>query len=130
MKTHESKGYTLVELMVVVALIGIVASIAIVSYIAIMDETYRGQAISDLNVCSMELGRYYENDYTYVGARIDGSDDFLCPNKSPASGAAQFDLSLEAATASSFILQATPAGGGACQGKCIQLDADNTIREL
>ncbi len=129
MKTHESKGYTLVELMVVVALIGIVASIAIVSYIAIMDETYRGQAISDLNVCSMELG-YYENDYTYVGARIDGSDDFLCPNKSPASGAAQFDLSLEAATASSFILQATPAGGGACQGKCIQLDADNTIREL
>jgi|TARA_Y100000310_G_scaffold341149_2_gene439360 prepilin-type N-terminal cleavage/methylation domain-containing protein len=131
MESMRPRGYTLVELMVVVAIIGIVASIAIVSFNTVMSDTHRVQAVSDLNVCAMALERYYSNDYTYVGALIDGSEDTLCPNRSPAGdGAAQYDLTLEAATGIGFVLQATPVGGAACAGKCIQLDAENTVTEL
>lgn len=131
MKKGEIRGYSLVELMVVVAIIGIISAIAYPSYQSYMEDTYRGQAIVDLKVCSMALERFYSNDFTYVGAVIDGTASSICPNRSPSrGGSAQFDLTLEAVTASSFTLQAKPVDGGACGGACIQLDADNTITEL
>ena len=131
MTNKGEKGYTLVELMVVVAIIGIIAAIAYPSYQGYMRDTYRGQAIADLKVCSMALERFYSNDFTYVGAVVDDTAASLCPNMSPSSGGtAQFELTLEALTAGAFTLQAKPVGGGACGGKCIQLKSDNTITEL
>jgi type IV pilus assembly protein PilE len=131
MMNKGEKGYTLIELMVVVAIIGIIAAIAYPSYQGYMTDTYRGQAIADLKVCSMALDRYYSNDFTYVDALVNGTAASLCPNMSPSgSGAAQFELTLEAVTASAYTLQAKPVGGGACGGYCIQLKSDNTITEL
>jgi type IV pilus assembly protein PilE len=129
-KRSESRGFSLVELMVVVAIIGIISAIAYPSYQSYMADTYRGQAIADLKVCSMALERYYSNDFTYVGAVVDDSAATVCPNESPTGGGAQFDLTLETATASAFTLQAKPVGASGCGGKCIQLRQDNTITEL
>ena len=130
MKKRETRGYSLVELMVVVAIIGIISAIAYPSYQSYMSDTYRGQAIADLEVCSMALERYYSDDFTYVGAVIDDSAGSLCPNTSPSSGNTQYDLTLVAATASDFTIQARPVGAAGCGGEWIQLQADHTITEL
>lgn len=131
MKKSETRGYSLIELMVVVAIIGIISAIAYPSYQSYMADTYRGQAIADMKVCSMALERYYSNDFSYVGAVIDGSASSICPNRSPSSGGSiQFDLELVVQTATDFTLQAKPVGVSGCGGECIQLQADNTITEL
>lgn len=131
MKKSETRGYSLLELMVVVAIIGIISAIAYPSYQSYMADTYRAQAIGDMKVCSMALERYYSNDFTYLGAVIDGSAGSICPNRSPSSGGSiQFDLELVVQTATDFTLQAKPVGASGCGGECIQLQANNTITEL
>ena len=44
-----AKGYTLVELMVVVAIIGILGSIAYPSYQSYTCDTYKAQAVADVD---------------------------------------------------------------------------------
>ena len=53
-----AKGYTLVELMVVVAIIGILGSIAYPSYQSYTCDTYKAQAVADLRVCALQMDRY------------------------------------------------------------------------
>ena len=55
----KQKGFTLIELMIVVAIIGILASIAYPSYQRYIEDTRRGQAQADL----LELAQYMERRY-------------------------------------------------------------------
>ena len=61
-------GFSLVELMVVVAVIGIIAAVAYPSYQNYISGTYRAQASADLKRCALALERFYSNGFTYVGA--------------------------------------------------------------
>ncbi|MEX2326695.1 MAG: prepilin-type N-terminal cleavage/methylation domain-containing protein, partial [Pseudomonadales bacterium] len=45
-------GYTLIELMVVVAIVGIISAIAYPSYQGYLRDTYQAQAVADLQSCS------------------------------------------------------------------------------
>jgi len=62
------RGFTLVELMIVVAIVGIIASVAYPSYQDHVRRTHRSAA----KACMMEhaqfLERYYTTNLTYVGA--------------------------------------------------------------
>ena len=129
-KQRLSAGFSLIELMVVVAIIGIISAIAYPSYQGYVCDTYRGQAIADLKVCSLALERHFSNDFTYVGAVVDGSASTICPNQSPSQGAAQYNITLTAATLNDFTLQATKAAGNGCDGGGFQLTADGTQTEL
>ena len=125
------KGYSLIELMVVVAIIGIIATVAYPSYQSYTCDTYRGQAVADLKVCALALDRYYSNDFTYLGAAVDGTADSLCANASPDDGNTKFDISLSTLTANNYVLQAAPATGQTCgSGTTIQLAADGTLTEI
>jgi len=130
MKKSITRGYTLVELMVVIAIIGIVSAIAYPSYQGYVSDTYRTQAIGDLKVCAMGMERYYSNDFTYVlQSGMTLSD--ICPITSPAKGNAEFDLTLVGSpTSTDFLLQAQPVDSASCGGECIQLDEEGTIAEL
>jgi len=71
---HKKNGFSLIELMIAVAIIAILTAIAIPSYLGIKKKSARAEAKSNLKTIAMCLENYYaENDdyggvgvYTYV----------------------------------------------------------------
>jgi len=56
---HNEKGFTLIELMIVIAIIGILAAVAIPNYISYRDKAYCSGSESDANSILSTLSDYY-----------------------------------------------------------------------
>ena len=119
----KSNGYTLVELMIVVAIIAVISSIAVPVYQNYVNDTYAGQAVVDMKVCALALERYYSNGFTYVGA----DTAVVCTLQSPTQGTAKYTLSYQALSVTDFTIRATPVGGACGMGDCFELTRDGTL---
>lgn len=111
-----AKGFTLVEVMVVVALIAILASLAIPAY---GDYVTRGKipdATSNLASKRVLMEQYFQDNHTYVGAPA-------CSNDATTSKNFTFACSV-APTINTFTLQAT--GIGSMAGFSYTVDESNT----
>ena len=64
---NNKKGFTLIELMIVIAIIGILAAIAIPNFIAYRDKAFCGQAEHDAQNTLAALSSYYADpDHTGI----------------------------------------------------------------
>lgn len=104
-------GFTLIELMIVVAIIAIIASIAVPSYQRYVESTRRTAAQGDLLELAQFMERRYTNGYDY--RESDGSAPTLPFTTQPRQGSSVFyNFGFQGAVGrATFTLQASPAGG-------------------
>lgn len=102
-----NKGFTLIELMIVVAIIGILAAIAYPSYQNYKIRTHRTDAQAEMIAIGQSLSQYKATRGNYSNATIAG---IYGNSVTPKQGTALYDLTLNV-TNSTWILTAIPKLG-------------------
>lgn len=112
MKKNTS-GFTLIELMIVVAIVGILSSIAYPSYVEHVLKGRRVIAQGELLAFASAMEQYYiQNGSDY---REGGVDD-AAPDVYSGDGADMYTIVVTAVTASDYTIKATPVAGTAQYG--------------
>lgn len=109
MSTKQSRGFTLVEVMIVVAIVGILASIAYPNY----QEFLRSARRADAQAALVELSQFMERRYTASGSYGNAtcSNVTLPFSSAPKDGNTTFyNLNLQSCNASDYTLRAVPTG--------------------
>ena len=118
MKTRESsQGFTLIELVIAVAIVGILATIAYASYAAQIQHSRRSDALTSVGALSSSLERCYAQAYAYTG----------CTNAAAGVTASQNGYYSIATTvaATAYTVTATPVGGQARDTGCALIELSN-----
>ncbi|MDH0959812.1 prepilin-type N-terminal cleavage/methylation domain-containing protein [Pseudomonas chengduensis] len=103
------KGFTLIELMIVVAIIGILAAIAYPSYTEYVKRGKRAEAKAALLEAVQNLERYYSANGTYLASG--GGLAAVFTAAVPANGTAYYNIAATGTpTRSTYTLRATRAG--------------------
>jgi type IV pilus assembly protein PilE len=119
-----NRGFTLVELMITLAIIAIISTFAIPAYTNHIQKSRRVDAQGALMQFANTMERYYAQNNTYVGAAVGSSGIF--PAQVPLDGSKKYyDLSISGATATAYTLIATPREGQAGNGR-LTVDATGT----
>ncbi len=109
---HNQRGFTLIELMIVVAIVAILTAIAYPSYRKYVMRSNRAEAKSIL----LEDAQYMEKNFaeanvfnqTSTGTTISSSS--LPYQQAPKTGSVNYNITLSAITATSYTIQAAPTG--------------------
>lgn len=118
----DNKGFTLVELMVVVAIVGILSMLAYPSYQGFIKGSNRSAAQADLMSLAAAMERHKAASYSYKGA-ADSSADTGSPaifhKHSPSAepyANRKYDLVITQAAGNSYLLEAKPVTSTAQSG--------------
>ena len=105
------KGFTLIELMIVVAIIGILAAIALPSYQSYVQRTHRADAQSALAQLAQGMEEVYARNYAYTGLAAGGANTGAPSADVRGSNEVDFyDITISSAGANTYTLTATPTG--------------------
>jgi len=96
---NRQRGFTLIEIMIVVAIVGILSAVAIPMYTSYMARGKLVEAQSTLTAARVAIEQYYQDNRTYVG--------FTCPTAT-----SYFSYSCTVATDSYTLTASNVAGQG------------------
>lgn len=109
MRPSTQRGFTLIEVMIVVAVIAILASIALPSYQESIRKSRRADAKSALLAASQAMEKYYTERQTYLSATLGANSTDVYRTTSPDNF---YTLSFTATpTASAYSIEAAPRTG-------------------
>jgi type IV pilus assembly protein PilE len=112
MTTSAARGFTLIEMMIVVAIAALLASVAYPSYLNQVAKGRRADGKQALVELAQKLERFYSERGTYAGATLGNTG--LYPS---VSAGGYYTLAIATQTADGFTITATPGGaqaGDAC----------------
>ncbi len=115
---RSNRGFTLIELMIVVVIVGILAAIALPNYSDYVTRSKISEAVSGLSDMRVRMEQYYQDKRTYVGACVAGTVAPL-----PAT-TANFGFTCPTLTAAAYTVTAT--GVGSMAGFVFTVDQANT----
>ena len=107
------RGFTLIELMVVVAIVGILVGIALPSYQDSVRKGRRGQAKADMVELAQRAERWRTVNNKYTGFAL-GANDV----QSPREGTAAYEIDLDIPNDNEFTLTADPVGAQEADTRC------------
>ncbi len=113
-KSHQT-GFSLIELMIVVAIVAILAAVAVPSY----DNYIRRAARADARTALLDNAQFLERNFTESSRyhqKSDGSAISLPVTATPRTGTPFYNIGTSALTADTYTLQAVPVGGGRMDG--------------
>ena len=123
----DERGFTLIELMIAIAIVAILAGISVPIYRGSIDGSYRSDAKSALVEMTHFMERVYSTNNTYAPAGDEWPD--LPITEAPANNP-QYNLSIQGDAADNeYTLQAVPIVGGSMAGDVCGTFTINQIGE-
>lgn len=113
---HRHGGFTLIELMIAVAIVAILAAVAYPTFIEQVRKSRRADAVTALSAVAQAQERWRANNTTY-NTLLTGANSLNVAN--PSSG--YYTLALSAVSGTGYTATASAAGAQASDGKCATL---------
>lgn len=109
-KLHLSRGFTLMELLIALAIVGLLAAVAIPNYQAYVKKGQRSEAQAALTELAQYMQRHYTNSGSYYADAVSKSLPKLPFSQLPKTGTAFYTFALVIENSEQFKLTATPQG--------------------
>lgn len=124
---HSSSGFTLIELMIVIAIVAILVATAVASYSFVTTKTRRATAQGCLSEAAQFMERFHTTNMRYDQTSA-GTAVALPACSSEVTSFYTIGFATGQPTATTFSLQAVPQGAQASDTKCATLTLDQAGR--